>query len=418
MWGYLFGTGIIDPIDDIRAGNPATNPELLDYLTQEFIKSGFDIRHVQRLIVASRTYQLSFVANAFNKDDKLHYSHAIPRRLPAEVLIDALYRVTGAKSKIPGVVTGTRAAALPDSGIDLPSGLLATLGRPPRESACECERTSTLQLGPVMALVNDKTIAAAIADPESEIAKLVEREKDDAKMIDELFLRILNRPATAKEIEASTLEIQSIATDHETLTAALRKREREVAALQPKLQKDREIAIAKAKAELEEFETAIAPRIAQAEKDKAARTVTLTEGLKKYEAALPETLAAWEKTQKTNVDWVPLRPEKVTGPKDVKLTLEADRSVSVSGKVGRDTYTVQAGSSLRGITAVRLEMLADSHLPGGGPGRSKAGNFVLTEFEVLCRAQGRQGLSEENEACQSPGGLQPAGLWHSPRRRR
>ena len=82
MWGYLFGVGIIDPIDDIRAGNPPTNPELLDYLTKEFVQSGFNIRHIQKLIVNSRTYQLSVVANRWNQDDKINYSHALPRRLP------------------------------------------------------------------------------------------------------------------------------------------------------------------------------------------------------------------------------------------------------------------------------------------------------------------------------------------------
>src|SRR5262249_7038498 len=157
LWGYLFGVGIIEPIDDIRAGNPPSNPELLDYLTQEFIQSKFDARHILRLIAKSRTYQLSVVTHKWNEDDKINYSHATARRLPAEVLYDALARVTGSTSHFPGVPAGTRATALPDSGVELPSGFLTTFGRPVRESACECERTSSLQLGPVMALVNGPT---------------------------------------------------------------------------------------------------------------------------------------------------------------------------------------------------------------------------------------------------------------------
>ena len=102
LWGYLLGVGIIEPLDDIRAGNPPTNPELLDYLTDEFVKSGFDVRHVMRLICKSRTYQLSVETNKWNADDKVNYSHALARRLPAEVLLDAVYRVTGSVSKIPG----------------------------------------------------------------------------------------------------------------------------------------------------------------------------------------------------------------------------------------------------------------------------------------------------------------------------
>ncbi len=133
LWGYMLGAGIIEPLDDIRAGNPPSNPELLDYLTREFVKGGFDVRHVMRLICKSRTYQLSVESNKWNADDKVNYSHAIARRLPAEVLLDAVYRVTGSVSKIPGVAPGTRAASLPDSGVELPSGFLTTFGRPARE---------------------------------------------------------------------------------------------------------------------------------------------------------------------------------------------------------------------------------------------------------------------------------------------
>src|SRR5262249_17781231 len=185
----------IEPIDDIRAGNPASNPELLDYLTKEFLSSGFDARHVMRLICKSRTYQLSVATNKWNEDDKINYSHATARRLPAEVLLDAVSRVTGSPSKFPGVPAGTRAAALPDSGVELPSGFLTTFGRPARESACECERTSGMQLGPVMALVSGPTLGDAIADPANELTKLATRESDDARLIDALFLRILNRTA-------------------------------------------------------------------------------------------------------------------------------------------------------------------------------------------------------------------------------
>ena len=131
LWGYLFGIGIIEPIDDIRAGNPATNPELLDYLEDEFIKSEFNVRHVLKLICKSRTYQLSVKTNKWNDDDQINFSHASARRLPAETLLDAIYVVTGSKSKFPGVPAGTRAASLPDSGIKLPDGFLGTFGRPP-----------------------------------------------------------------------------------------------------------------------------------------------------------------------------------------------------------------------------------------------------------------------------------------------
>ena len=143
LWGYLFGTGIIEPIDDIRAGNPASNPELLDYLTEQFVGSGFNVRHMMRLICQSRTYQLSVATNRWNEDDQINYSHATARRLPAEVLYDAIRLTTGSVSHFPGVPPGTRAAELPDAGAKLPSGFLGTLGgRPVRAPASANATTS------------------------------------------------------------------------------------------------------------------------------------------------------------------------------------------------------------------------------------------------------------------------------------
>ena len=129
------------------------------------------------------------------------------------MLYDAIHRVTGSVSRIPGVPAGTRAAALPDSGVNLPDGFLANLGRPARESVCECERSSGLQLGPVMALISGPTVEAAISDPQSELAKLVATEKDDAKLVDEIFLRVLNRPATTQEIEAGLAALRRLPDD-------------------------------------------------------------------------------------------------------------------------------------------------------------------------------------------------------------
>ena len=86
LWGYMLGTGIIEPLDDIRAGNPPSNPELLDFLTKEFVENEFNVRHVLQLICKSRTYQLSVASNKWNADDAINFSHAKARRLPAEVL--------------------------------------------------------------------------------------------------------------------------------------------------------------------------------------------------------------------------------------------------------------------------------------------------------------------------------------------
>jgi WD40 repeat protein/mono/diheme cytochrome c family protein len=384
LWGYLFGVGIIEPLDDIRAGNPPTNPELLDYLTSEFLKSGFNVRHMMRLICTSRTYQLSIETGAWNADDKTNYSHAVARRLPAEVLLDSVYRVTGTRSKIPGVPEGTRAAALPDSGVELPSGFLTTFGRPARESACECERTSGLQLGPVMALVSGPTLAEAIADPGNEISGLVARENDDAKLIDEMFVRILNRPAAPAEVATCLSDLRSIDDDHRKLAEGLGKREVEYALRRPQLERDRLAAIAAAKSALAAYEKELAPRLAQQEKEKAARTAKLEAELKAYEATLPAKIEAWEKAQAGSIvnRWAVLEPKSLSASRGATLTKEADGSIVVAGKNVPTVLTIAAETDLAGITGVRLEVLPDSRYPNQGPGRAPDGNFVLSELQI------------------------------------
>ena len=203
IWGYLLGTGIIEPLDDIRAGNPPSNPELLNWLTSELINNDFNERHLMQLICKSRTYQLSIETNEWNEDDEINFSHAKARRLPAEVLFDTVYAATGATPNIPGTKPGTRAAALSDVALDLKSSFLANLGRPPRVSACECERSNDVQLGSVMAMLSGPAVADAVGDPNNAIAKLVARETDDQKMISEVFLRVLNRTPRKAEIDAA-----------------------------------------------------------------------------------------------------------------------------------------------------------------------------------------------------------------------
>jgi Tfp pilus assembly protein PilX len=384
LWGYLLGVGIIEPLDDIRAGNPPSNPELLDYLTDEFVKSGFDVRHVMRLICKSRTYQLSVESNKWNADDKTNYSHATARRLPAEVLLDAVYRVTGSVSKIPGVPAGTRAAALPDSGVELPSGFLTTFGRPARESACECERSSGMQLGPVMALVSGPTLADALADPSSDLSKLVSTQGDDSKLIDELFVRILNRPPTKAEVETCRKEIQAVEDDHRKLAEELGRREAEFAVKRPELERKRRAAIAAAQAALAAYEKDLAPRLAEQEKKKAENTAKLEADLKAYETAgLAKKLEEFEKSHASAVvnRWVVLDPRKMTATNRSELKKEADGSIFVSGRNRNGVATIEVETEMTGITGFRLEVLPDGRLPSNGPGRAADGNFVLNEIE-------------------------------------
>ncbi len=384
LWGYLFGVGIMEPIDDIRAGNPPTNPELLDYLTQEFLASNFDVRHVMKLICKSRTYQLSVESNPFNVDDKINYSHAQPRRLPAEVLFDTVHRATGTVTKIPGVAPGSRAAALPDSGIELPSGFFATFGRPVRESACECERSGGLQLGPVMALISGATIADAIADPTNDLTKLVAAQPDDTQLVNELALRVLNRPAADAERKAFADALAELDADHQKLAAALKQREADVAARLPDLMKKRDESIARTKEELAAYEKEIAPARAEMEKKRQEGIAARQADIKAYEDRLVAKVGDWEKAQSSKVEWISLLPTSATGSKETTLSVESDRSVVVEAKGARNAVlTMTFPTNLRNITAFRLEAIADAKAPNGGPGRAGDGNFVLSEFEVF-----------------------------------
>jgi hypothetical protein len=197
-WSYFFGPGIIDPVDDIRASNPATNPQLLDALTDDFVSHNFDVQHLIRTIIASRTYQSSVKMNRWNEDDRINFSHFIPRRLSAEQLTDCIAIATGTRPKIVGLPEGMRSVYLAD-GLADGNDFLKLFGRPKRESACECERTSNLSLAHALSLINGPVISGAVSEPGNAIVKLVEREKDNGRLIEEIYLSSLGRLPTTTE---------------------------------------------------------------------------------------------------------------------------------------------------------------------------------------------------------------------------
>ncbi len=203
-WSYFFGRGIIDPVDDIRASNPPSNPALLDSLAEAFVRSGYDVRQLMRTICQSRTYQLSYHPNRWNDDDTINFSHATPRRLSAEQLVDAVAVATGVPNKFPGLPPGMRAAAVPDATV-AGNDFLALFGRPKRESACECERTSNVSLAHALSLINGSTIGAAVDAPDNRFAKMVATDKDDQAVVKDIYLACLSRPPTATELQAAKL---------------------------------------------------------------------------------------------------------------------------------------------------------------------------------------------------------------------
>ena len=383
IWGYLMGVGVIEPLDDIRAGNPPSNPELLEYLTQEFVGSRFDVRHLMRLITQSRTYQLTVGTNKWNEDDRTNYSHALARRLPAEVLYDSVLKVTGSATKLAG---GLRAGLLPDSGTDLPSGFLANLGRPVRESACECERSNDLQLGGVMALLSGAAVGDAIGDAKNSLAAMVAAQPDDARLVDEIFLRVLNRPAQQPEVQKTLAAWGQLDAEHQALKADLAAQEAAQAPIIVKMEAERTAAIAGAKTELARYETEIAPKVAEAEKKRVADATAAGAAVKDYEKTkLAAAAANFENTvpvTRTHTGWQLLDPVDLRATSLATLTKLPDGSIKAGPqRPATSDYVITADTEVAGITGLLLEVLPSADEVNFGPGRA-AGNFVLSEFSV------------------------------------
>jgi hypothetical protein len=141
VWANFMGRGLVDPMDDLRAANPASNEELLAALSKDFVEHGYDdVQRLIRMIMNSSVYQLSSEANATNPSDNIYYSKHIIRRLSAEVILDAMSQVTGAPTVFAGYPAGTRALQLPDTQVK--SEFLASFGRPARILCDAAERAS------------------------------------------------------------------------------------------------------------------------------------------------------------------------------------------------------------------------------------------------------------------------------------
>lgn len=383
MWGYLLGKGLIEPLDDIRAGNPASIPELVAFLEKDFIDHQFDVRHLIRTICRSKIYQLSMESNRWNSDDERNYSHALPRRLPAEVLYDAIHQVTGSESKLPGMTPGARAASLADAESGLKDGFLTNLGRPPRESACECERSSELRLGSVMALVSGPTLGSAISDQSNSIGQLVKQYSNDAELINELFLRVLNRPATQGEIAAATTVTTLIAKDHESLAKALADRETWWLEEKPKRLAQQAADLAETQRQLAARIEAIQPERDAAEKSRLERIAQAKAAVDAFDSAAANKLEAYLKDAKQSVVWRPLAANQLVASNKASLVPQNDRSIIARGSADKGLYTINTPGDPAEFDTIRLEALTAAEIKSMGPGLSANGNFVVTELEVF-----------------------------------
>ncbi len=197
-WKHFLGRGLVEPEDDLRVTNPPSNPELLDALAGYFTDSGYDLKQLVRAICTSNTYRLSAEPNRHNADDRQNYSRFQPRRLSAEVLLDAIDDVALVRSTFKGVPAGTRAVRLPDNQGD--SYFLSAFGRPDFASACECERSGDASLAQSLHLVNAKDLLAKIA--KGQAAKLAKDKRPHAERVRDLYLLALAREPSAQETQA------------------------------------------------------------------------------------------------------------------------------------------------------------------------------------------------------------------------
>ena len=194
IWKNFMGRGLVEAVDDVRATNPASNEELLAALTRHFVETGFDVKRLIRTIMSSSTYQLSSMGTA--PDDR-YYSHYIPRRLGAEVILDAISQVTGVPQNFDGYPPGTRALQLPDTRVD--NYFLTVFGRPDRIIPCECERQQDPSLAQALHLINGDTVNQKVIDLSGITESYLKLGMAGEMILDHLYLSTLSRHPAAEE---------------------------------------------------------------------------------------------------------------------------------------------------------------------------------------------------------------------------
>ncbi|MEM7146440.1 MAG: DUF1549 domain-containing protein [Verrucomicrobiota bacterium] len=196
VWSHFFGIGIIEPVDDVRVSNPASNPQLLDALAKKFTDYKYDFRRLVRDICNSRTYQLSTQTNESNENDLANFSHAQIRRMRAEVLLDTISQVTNTKNKFTGLPLGARAVQIADGRTS--SYFLKTFGRAERETVCSCEVVADPNLSQALHLLNGDTVNDRIKQG-GVITEAIKAGLKPDQITKDLYIRTLSREPLANE---------------------------------------------------------------------------------------------------------------------------------------------------------------------------------------------------------------------------
>jgi hypothetical protein len=218
IWSYLLGRGIVDPNDDFRQSNPAANGLLLDALSRDFAAHDFDLKHLIRTIMNSRTYQLSALPNDTNQGDDSNFSHALVRPLPAEPLLDAVTRVTGVPVAFDGYPLGFRATQLPGMPIArrkqaLDEGIkfLRVFGKPERLLSCDCERNDNATVAQALQFISGRLINKAVSEPDNCLGRFLKAGKSNRAILEELFLAGLCRLPSDADRAALVARIENAA---------------------------------------------------------------------------------------------------------------------------------------------------------------------------------------------------------------
>jgi hypothetical protein len=198
VWAHFMGIGIVEPVDDFRVSNPASNPELLEALGRRFTESRYDLKALVRDICNSRTYQRSTGRNESNATDERNFAHANLRRIKAESLLDTISAVTNTKDKFAGLPLGARAVQIADG--QRSTYFLTTFGRATRETVCSCEVKMEPTLSQALHLLNGDTSNSKIRNSDV-IPKLMSTKKYPEERILELYIRCLSRKPTGEELD-------------------------------------------------------------------------------------------------------------------------------------------------------------------------------------------------------------------------
>jgi len=197
VWANFLGRGLVDPVDDVRATNPASNEELFAALSRDFTANGFDMKRLIRQILNSAAYQRSAGTIAANEKDNKYYSHFLIRRLPAEVILDAVAQVTRVPNRFDGYPAGTRALQLPDSQVN--SYFLTAFGRPPRTNTDAAERQQEPTITQALHVINGETLNQMLTAKDGTIDMFLKLGLSDAKAVEHLYLAALGRPPGVEE---------------------------------------------------------------------------------------------------------------------------------------------------------------------------------------------------------------------------